>query len=137
MKSGKTILLPTPPKGKMRRRTAREKLLSGDLWAARIERLWKEPNGTYWLKCYWYLIPEETTAGRQPHNLRRELFRSNHVSDIEVARQEVPPSKIDTTEPGGQLGECRIILAEEGAKHRLQKLQLNFPWLINELSQVS
>lgn len=26
-----------------------------------------------------------------------------------------------------KLGECRIILCESGAKHRLQKLQLNFP----------
>ncbi|KAL6327362.1 hypothetical protein AAG906_018964 [Vitis piasezkii] len=26
-----------------------------------------------------------------------------------------------------KLGECRIILCEAGAKHRLQKLQLNFP----------
>ncbi|KAM1000479.1 hypothetical protein ACFX13_007238 [Malus domestica] len=28
---------------------------------------------------------------------------------------------------GCELGECRIILCESGAKHRLQKLQLNFP----------
>lgn len=28
-----------------------------------------------------------------------------------------------------KLGECRIILCEAGAKHRLQKLQLNFPRL--------
>lgn len=84
VRSGKTIALPTPPKGKKRRRTAREKLLSNDLWAARIERLWREPNGTYWLNCCWYLIPEETAAGRQPHNLRRELYRTNHFSDIEM-----------------------------------------------------
>ena len=29
-----------------------------------------------------------------------------------------------------KLGECRIILCEAGAKHRLQKLQLNFPRLV-------
>lgn len=32
----------------------------------------------------WYTIPEETAAGRQPHNLRRELYRTNDVGDIEV-----------------------------------------------------
>ncbi|XP_021812093.1 origin of replication complex subunit 1A-like [Prunus avium] len=36
---------------------------------------------------------------------------------------------------GCKLGECRIVLCELGAKHRLQKLQLNFPsyfelWLL-------
>lgn len=29
-----------------------------------------------------------------------------------------------------KLGECRIVLCESGAKHRLQKLQLNFPRLV-------
>lgn len=28
---------------------------------------------------------------------------------------------------GCKLGECRIILCEAGIRHRLQKLQLNFP----------
>lgn len=37
-KIGKEIELPKPPNGKRRARTAREKLLSSDLWAARIER---------------------------------------------------------------------------------------------------
>ncbi|XP_020590675.1 origin of replication complex subunit 1-like isoform X2 [Phalaenopsis equestris] len=83
-KLGKKVKLPRPPDGKKLRRTAREKLLSSDLWAARIESLWKEPDGTYWLKCRWYVIPEETPAGRQPHNLRRELYLTNHLSDIEM-----------------------------------------------------
>ncbi|KAI0493122.1 hypothetical protein KFK09_027398 [Dendrobium nobile] len=83
-KLGKKVKLPRPSDGKKLRRTAREKLLSSDLWAARIESLWKEPDGTYWLKCRWYVIPEETTAGRQPHNLRRELYLTNHFSDIEM-----------------------------------------------------
>lgn len=30
------------------------------------------------------MIPEETNAGRQPHNLRRELYRTNDFADIEV-----------------------------------------------------
>lgn len=29
-----------------------------------------------------------------------------------------------------KLGECRVILCEAGAKHMLQKLQLNFPRLV-------
>lgn len=37
-KLGKTVKLPVPPNGRKRSRTAREKLLSSDLWAARIER---------------------------------------------------------------------------------------------------
>lgn len=36
------------------------------------------------MKCQWYIIPEETTVGRQPHNLRRELYRTNDFSDVEV-----------------------------------------------------
>lgn len=37
-KLGKEVVLPNPPKGKKRKRTAREKLLSSDLWAAHIEK---------------------------------------------------------------------------------------------------
>ncbi|CAM8924572.1 unnamed protein product [Rhodiola kirilowii] len=83
-KLGKDILIPSPPDGKKRRRTAREKLLSADLWAARIESLWKGVDGTYWFRARWYLIPEETEAGRQQHNLRRELYSTNHLSDVEM-----------------------------------------------------
>ncbi|KAG0485497.1 hypothetical protein HPP92_009576 [Vanilla planifolia] len=83
-KAGKNVELPWIPEGKKMRRTAKEKLLSGELWAARIESLWREPNGVYWIKCRWYVIPEETTAGRQSHNLRRELYRTNHLSNIEM-----------------------------------------------------
>ncbi|CAM8877837.1 unnamed protein product [Rhodiola kirilowii] len=71
-KLGKEILIPSPPDVKKRRRTAREKLLSSDLWAARVE------------SARWYLIPEETEAGRQQHNLRRELYSTNHLSDVEM-----------------------------------------------------
>ncbi|EEF48892.1 origin recognition complex subunit, putative [Ricinus communis] len=83
-KLGKEVKLPTPPEGKKRVRTLREKLLSSDLWAARIESLWKEVDGSYWCKGRWYIIPEETAAGRQPHNLRRELYRTNDFADIEM-----------------------------------------------------
>ena len=30
------------------------------------------------------MIPEETASGRQPHNLRRELYQTNDFADIEV-----------------------------------------------------
>ncbi|KAI3863961.1 hypothetical protein MKW98_031553 [Papaver atlanticum] len=83
-KEGKKADLPEPPKGKKRRRTAREKLLSSDLWAVHIESLWKEPDGSYWFRGRWYVIPEETAVGRQPHNLRRELYRTNDFADIEM-----------------------------------------------------
>lgn len=41
-------------------------------------------DGTYWFRAHWYIIPEETDAGRQPHNLRRELYRTNDFADVEV-----------------------------------------------------
>ncbi|XP_065866888.1 origin of replication complex subunit 1B-like [Euphorbia lathyris] len=83
-KLGKDIMLPAPPKGKKLARTLREKLLSSDLWAARIESLWKEMDGSYWFKGRWYMIPEETAGGRQPHNLKRELYRTNESTDTEM-----------------------------------------------------
>ncbi|KAK6119795.1 hypothetical protein DH2020_046464 [Rehmannia glutinosa] len=83
-KSGKIMEFPEPPKGMKRARTAREKLLSSDLWAVRIESLWKEVDGTYWCRARWYIIPEETAVGRQSHNLRRELYRTNDFADIEM-----------------------------------------------------
>ncbi|XP_057528082.1 origin of replication complex subunit 1A-like [Amaranthus tricolor] len=83
-KLGKKVELPLPPKGKKRVRTLREKLLSSDLWAARIESIWKEVDGTYWFRAHWYMIPEETAAGRQAHNLRRELYRTNDFTDVEM-----------------------------------------------------
>lgn len=83
-RAGRAIERPKQPVGKSIRRTAKEKLLSSDLWAARIESLWREPDGTFWAKVRWYTIPEETAAGRQPHNLRRELYRTNDLADIEM-----------------------------------------------------
>ncbi|XP_051204471.1 origin of replication complex subunit 1 [Lolium perenne] len=83
-RAGRAIDRPKPPVGKRIRRTAKEKLLSSDLWAARIESLRREPDGAFWAKVRWYIIPEETAAGRQPHNLRRELYRSNDIGDIEM-----------------------------------------------------
>lgn len=46
--------------------------------------MWKEVDGNYWCRVRWYTIPEETSVGRQPHNLRRELYRTNEFADIEV-----------------------------------------------------
>lgn len=43
-------------------------------------------DSTYWCRVRWYIIPEETSAGRQPHNLRRELYLTNDFADIEVMR---------------------------------------------------
>ncbi|EFH46551.1 hypothetical protein ARALYDRAFT_493435, partial [Arabidopsis lyrata subsp. lyrata] len=64
---------PPQPQGKKKAaRTMREKLLFGDLWAARIE------------KARWYMIPEETVSGRQRHNLKRELYLTNDFADIEM-----------------------------------------------------
>lgn len=79
------LVFPKPPEGKKLARTMREKLLSSDLWAARIEKLWKEvDDGVYWIRARWYMIPEETVSGRQPHNLKRELYLTNDFADIEM-----------------------------------------------------
>ncbi|KAK9950817.1 hypothetical protein M0R45_006284 [Rubus argutus] len=83
-KLGREVQLPTPPQGKKLVRTFREKLLSSDLWAAHIESIWKEVDGSYWCRVRWYTIPEETAAGRQPHNLRREIYRTNDFANIEM-----------------------------------------------------
>ncbi|VVA32776.1 PREDICTED: origin [Prunus dulcis] len=83
-KLGREVKLPTPPEGKKRVRMLRERLLSSDLWAAHIESIWKEVDGIYWCRVRWYIIPEETVAGRQPHNLRREIYRTNDFADIEM-----------------------------------------------------
>ncbi|KAJ6670816.1 ORIGIN RECOGNITION COMPLEX SUBUNIT 1 [Salix viminalis] len=83
-KLGREVQLPRPPPGKKLARTLRDKLLSSDLWAAHIESIWKEADGSYWFRGQWYTIPEETSAGRQPHNLRRELYQTNDFADIEM-----------------------------------------------------
>lgn len=75
---------PKPPEGKKVARTAREKLLSSDLWAARIEKLWRG-DGVYWIRARWYIIPEETASGRQPHNLKREVYLTNDFADVEMS----------------------------------------------------
>ncbi|CAA7054406.1 unnamed protein product [Microthlaspi erraticum] len=83
-KSGQTLEAPKPPEGKKLMRTAREKLLSSDLYAARIEKLWKDVDGVYWIRARWYMIPEETASGRQAHNLKREVYLTNDFADIEM-----------------------------------------------------
>ncbi|KAJ4763126.1 Origin recognition complex subunit 1 [Rhynchospora pubera] len=83
-KDGKEVVWPEPPEGKKIKRTAREKLLSGDLHAACIKSIWRKVDGSYWLRCIWYRTPEETAAGRQPHNLRRELYRTNDYGDVQI-----------------------------------------------------
>ncbi|KAL2968524.1 hypothetical protein AAZX31_15G033400 [Glycine max] len=83
-KMGMEVQLPKPPKGKKLVRTMREKLLSSDLWSGRIKSIWREVDDNYWCRVRWYTIPEETSVGRQPHNLRRELYRTNDFADIEM-----------------------------------------------------
>ncbi|RVW58100.1 Origin of replication complex subunit 1A [Vitis vinifera] len=73
-KLGKEVVLPNPPKG----RNGRE--LQGRSFFP-----YMEISGWYLLVSgHWYVIPEETAAGRQPHNLRTELYRTNDFADIEM-----------------------------------------------------
>eukprot|EP01018_Ginkgo_biloba_P017104 Gb_26632 [translate_table: standard] len=83
-KEGKKIQRPMRSRRRNVSKTARERLLSCELWAARIERLWKEVDGSYWFRGRWFLVPEETSIGKQPHNLKRELFQTNHIDDNEM-----------------------------------------------------
>ncbi|KAL1345252.1 hypothetical protein HN51_019025 [Arachis hypogaea] len=83
-KMGRKASFPKPPEGKKLSRTLRQKLLSSDLWAAHIQSIWKEVDDNYWCHVRWYVIPEETSAGRQPHNLSRELYQTNEFADIEM-----------------------------------------------------
>ncbi|KAI3877537.1 hypothetical protein MKX03_030647 [Papaver bracteatum] len=52
--------------------------------AGKVVELWKEPDGSYWFRGRWYVIPEETAVGRQSHNLRREICGTNDFADIEM-----------------------------------------------------
>lgn len=54
-----------------------------------MNSIWKEGGGTYRCRVRWYVIPEETATGRQPHNLKRELYRTNDFADIEVTNDNV------------------------------------------------
>lgn len=46
--------------------------------------MWKEVDGSFWFRGRWYIIPEETAVGRQRHNLKREIYRTNDLADVEV-----------------------------------------------------
>ncbi|CAL9131363.1 unnamed protein product [Musa textilis] len=49
------------------------------------------------------------------------------VASLCTSNKEASPGWDTLMKVGCKLGESRIILCEEGTKHRLQKLQLNFP----------
>ncbi|RZR84000.1 hypothetical protein BHM03_00010728 [Ensete ventricosum] len=51
------------------------------------------------------------------------------VASLCTSNKEASPGWDTLMKVGCKLGESRIILCEEGTKHRLQKLQLNFPRL--------
>ncbi|KAJ1406939.1 Zinc finger, PHD-type [Sesbania bispinosa] len=79
-KMGREVNFPKPPHGKKLVRTMRQKLLSSDLGLLIL----REVDGNYWCRVRWYIIPEETSAGRQPHNLSRELYQTNDFANIEM-----------------------------------------------------
>ncbi|KAL6228298.1 hypothetical protein ACLB2K_002251 [Fragaria x ananassa] len=49
------------------------------------------------------------------------------VYNLCTSNGEAFPGHDTLLKVGCKLGECRFILCESGVKHRLQKLQLNFP----------
>ncbi|RRT71380.1 hypothetical protein B296_00013241 [Ensete ventricosum] len=57
------------------------------------------------------------------------LFLATTVASLCTSNKEASPGWDTLMKVGCKLGESRIILCEEGTKHRLQKLQLNFPRL--------
>ena len=68
-KLGKEVVLPKPPKGKRRKRTTREKLLSSDLWAAHIEKY--SPLSPFAKLSVWLLIK---CGKRKRINLKLECY---------------------------------------------------------------
>lgn len=50
--------------------------------------MWRERDGTYWFTARWFLIPEETSTGRQKHTGSRELFRSSQTDNNEVFQMD-------------------------------------------------
>ncbi|KAI3891173.1 hypothetical protein MKW98_007478 [Papaver atlanticum] len=83
-KRGRLLSFLNHQKGKSGQERQGRSFFSSDLWAVHIERLWKEPDGSYWFRGRWYVIPEETAVGRQSHNLRREICLTNDFADIEM-----------------------------------------------------
>ncbi|KAJ9540419.1 hypothetical protein OSB04_026925 [Centaurea solstitialis] len=79
-KLGKEVELPEAPIGMKRRRTAKKSFFR----AICGQHESKEVDGSFWFRAQWYMIPEETSAGRQPHNLKRELYRTNDFADNEM-----------------------------------------------------
>ncbi|KAG0609829.1 hypothetical protein M758_7G017000 [Ceratodon purpureus] len=73
-----------PSRQKRTRRTARERFIAQEIWAARIEKLWRDKDGTMYFQGRWWALPEETADGRQQWHGRRELFRSNHADENEM-----------------------------------------------------
>lgn len=74
------------------RRTARERLLAGELAAVEVLAIWKSAasagtdGGRAWVECRRYVRPEDTRAGRRPGNGRRELFRTDRVEEVDATR---------------------------------------------------
>ena len=75
-KLGKEVELPKPPKGKKRKRTAREKLLSSDLWAAHIDRY--SPSSSFAILSVWLLIK---CGKRKRINLKLDCFILHYKVD--------------------------------------------------------
>lgn len=69
---------------KRRRRTTRERFIAQDIWASRIEKIWRDKEGTLYFQGRWWALPEETADGRQPWHGRRELFRSSIADENEM-----------------------------------------------------
>ncbi|BFG29931.1 hypothetical protein CerSpe_162050 [Prunus speciosa] len=58
---------------------------------------------------------------------RSVLLLAMTVSCLCTSNGEAFPGHDMLLKIGCKLGECRVVLCESGAKHRLQNLQLNFP----------
>lgn len=69
---------------RVKKRTAKDRLFSGELSVAQITRLWRGTDGGWRVKVLYYELPEETYVGRQPYHGRRELFRTEIMDDIEM-----------------------------------------------------
>lgn len=91
--------------------TARERFLSRHgLGLARLDALWKEPDGEVMTTLRWYCLPEETHTGRQAHHLAREVFLTqlrdtNSMEAVLRCAHVLPPRDFSAGAACSALGE--------------------------------
>jgi len=74
--------------------TVRERFLKGEINIARVERIWREKDGSGKFLARWFYLPEDTHGGRQGHHHPREVYLSRghcDVNDVDVVVAKAHP----------------------------------------------